>query len=78
MLQLLDRLGHQMEEMLLYCRFQGEVCGPRNFSTVSLWTAKHRLVFTSEIRVYFIVKPCGVAVTSFSLLLLINFHNNGV
>lgn len=39
MLQLLDRLGHQMEEMLLYCRFQGELCGPRNFSTVSLWTA---------------------------------------
>uniref|UniRef100_A0A673YW62 Acid-sensing ion channel 1 n=1 Tax=Salmo trutta TaxID=8032 RepID=A0A673YW62_SALTR len=34
MLQLLDRLGHQMEEMLLYCRFQGEVCGPRNFSTI--------------------------------------------
>ena len=37
--QLLDRLGHQLEEMLLYCRFQGELCGPRNFSTVSLWTA---------------------------------------
>lgn len=33
--QLLDRLGHQLEEMLLYCRFQGERCGPRNFSTVS-------------------------------------------
>lgn len=35
MRQLLDRLGHQLEEMLLYCRFQGERCGPRNFSTVS-------------------------------------------
>ncbi|CAB1353204.1 unnamed protein product [Coregonus sp. 'balchen'] len=34
MRQLLDRLGHQMEEMLLYCRFQGELCGPRNFSTI--------------------------------------------
>ncbi|XP_028654372.2 acid-sensing ion channel 1B isoform X1 [Erpetoichthys calabaricus] len=34
MLQLLDRLGHQLEEMLLYCRFQGEICGPRNFSTI--------------------------------------------
>lgn len=34
MRQLLDRLGHQLEEMLLYCRFQGEHCGPRNFSTV--------------------------------------------
>lgn len=39
MRQLLDRLGHQLEEMLLSCRFQGETCGPRNFSTVSLWTA---------------------------------------
>lgn len=39
MRQLLDRLGHQLEEMLLYCRFQGEICGPRNFSTVSVWTA---------------------------------------
>lgn len=36
MRQLLDRLGHQLEEMLLYCRFQGERCGPRNFSTVSV------------------------------------------
>lgn len=35
MLQLLDRLGHQLEEMLLYCRYQGQLCGPRNFSTVS-------------------------------------------
>lgn len=35
MRQLFDRLGHQIEEMLLYCRFQGELCGPRNFSTVS-------------------------------------------
>ncbi|MCI4390259.1 hypothetical protein PGIGA_G00120600 [Pangasianodon gigas] len=34
MRQLLDRLGHQLEEMLLYCRFQGERCGPRNFSTI--------------------------------------------
>uniref|UniRef100_A0A3B5BKR7 Acid-sensing (proton-gated) ion channel 1b n=1 Tax=Stegastes partitus TaxID=144197 RepID=A0A3B5BKR7_9TELE len=28
MRQLLDRLGHQLEEMLLYCRYQGELCGP--------------------------------------------------
>uniref|UniRef100_A0A8C5BHK1 Uncharacterized protein n=1 Tax=Gadus morhua TaxID=8049 RepID=A0A8C5BHK1_GADMO len=38
MRQLLDRLGHQLEEMLLYCRYQGELCGPRNFSTVSIFT----------------------------------------
>ncbi|KAM9835031.1 acid-sensing ion channel 2-like isoform X1 [Syngnathus typhle] len=36
MRQLLDRLGHQLEEMLLYCRYQGEMCGPRNFSTLQL------------------------------------------
>lgn len=36
MRQLLDRLGHQLEEMLLFCRYQGELCGPRNFSTVSV------------------------------------------
>uniref|UniRef100_A0A672L0H5 Acid-sensing ion channel 1 n=1 Tax=Sinocyclocheilus grahami TaxID=75366 RepID=A0A672L0H5_SINGR len=34
MRHLLDRLGHQLEEMLLYCRFQGQLCGPRNFSTI--------------------------------------------
>ncbi|CAI5765346.1 acid-sensing ion channel 1 isoform X2 [Podarcis lilfordi] len=32
--RLLDRLGHQLEEMLLSCRFQGERCGPHNFTTV--------------------------------------------
>lgn len=37
MKQLLNRLGHQLEEMLLYCRYQGELCGPRNFSTVSVF-----------------------------------------
>ncbi|XP_042310059.1 acid-sensing ion channel 1 isoform X3 [Sceloporus undulatus] len=31
---LLDRLGHQLEEMLLSCRFQGQHCGPHNFTTV--------------------------------------------
>lgn len=45
MRQLLDRLGHQLEEMLLYCRFQGQMCGPRNFSTVSVWTATRRSGF---------------------------------
>lgn len=31
----MDRLGHQLEEMLLSCRYRGETCGPHNFSTVS-------------------------------------------
>ncbi|KAG9260320.1 acid-sensing ion channel 1B isoform X1 [Astyanax mexicanus] len=34
MLQVLDRFGHQLEDMLLQCRFQGKRCGPRNFSTI--------------------------------------------
>lgn len=33
--RLLDRLGHQLEEMLLSCHFQGERCGAHNFTTVS-------------------------------------------
>ncbi|XP_043939754.1 acid-sensing ion channel 1 [Protopterus annectens] len=34
MFHLIDRLGHQIEEMLLECKFQGDLCGPHNFSTV--------------------------------------------
>ncbi|KAM8946057.1 acid-sensing ion channel 2 isoform 1-T1 [Pelodytes ibericus] len=30
----MDRLGHQLEDMLLSCRYRGETCGPHNFSTV--------------------------------------------
>ncbi|KAM4031818.1 acid-sensing ion channel 2 isoform 1-T1 [Anomaloglossus baeobatrachus] len=30
----MDRLGHQLEDMLLSCRYRGEACGPHNFSTV--------------------------------------------
>lgn len=51
MRQLLDRLGHQLEEMLLYCRYQGELCGPRNFSTVSLspkFSSPNRLMQLKE------------------------------
>lgn len=32
--EMMGRLGHQMEEMLLECRFRGETCTSRNFSTV--------------------------------------------
>uniref|UniRef100_H3A9X2 Acid sensing ion channel subunit 1 n=1 Tax=Latimeria chalumnae TaxID=7897 RepID=H3A9X2_LATCH len=31
---LINRLGHQMEEMLLECRFQGETCTSRNFTPI--------------------------------------------
>ncbi|KAG3269509.1 hypothetical protein H1C71_022421, partial [Ictidomys tridecemlineatus] len=28
----MDRLGHQLEDMLLSCKYRGELCGPHNFS----------------------------------------------
>uniref|UniRef100_A0AAY5EDY1 Acid sensing ion channel subunit 2 n=1 Tax=Electrophorus electricus TaxID=8005 RepID=A0AAY5EDY1_ELEEL len=33
-LELLDRLGHQLDDMLLACKYRGEPCGAHNFSTV--------------------------------------------
>lgn len=32
--EMIDRLGHQLKDMLLECRFRGEVCTHKNFSTV--------------------------------------------
>ncbi|KAL4617760.1 hypothetical protein GN956_G20397 [Arapaima gigas] len=34
-LEFVDRLGHQLEDMLLSCKYRGETCGPQNFSSVS-------------------------------------------
>ncbi|XP_023649672.2 acid-sensing ion channel 2-like isoform X1 [Paramormyrops kingsleyae] len=33
-LDFMDRLGHQLEDMLLSCKYRGEICGPQNFSSV--------------------------------------------
>ncbi|XP_060758030.1 acid-sensing ion channel 2 [Neoarius graeffei] len=33
-LEFLDRLGHQLDDMLLACKYRGEPCGAHNFSTV--------------------------------------------
>ncbi|XP_078501155.1 acid-sensing ion channel 2 [Lissotriton helveticus] len=30
----MDRLGHQLDDMLLSCKYRGETCGPHNFSSV--------------------------------------------
>ncbi|KAJ1072274.1 hypothetical protein K5549_016336, partial [Capra hircus] len=30
----MDRLGHQLEDMLLSCKYRGELCGPHNFSSI--------------------------------------------
>lgn len=32
--EMLGRLGHQLEDMLLECRYRGETCTPKNFTTV--------------------------------------------
>ncbi|KAI7803428.1 putative acid-sensing ion channel 2 [Triplophysa rosa] len=34
-LEFMDRLGHQLEDMLLGCKYRGEPCGAHNFSTVT-------------------------------------------
>ncbi|XP_072549287.1 acid-sensing ion channel 2 isoform X1 [Salminus brasiliensis] len=33
-LEFMDRLGHQLDDMLLGCKYRGEPCGAHNFSTV--------------------------------------------
>ncbi|XP_051944449.1 acid-sensing ion channel 1C isoform X3 [Hippocampus zosterae] len=32
--EMMARLGHQLEDMLLGCRFRGEICTTKNFSTI--------------------------------------------
>lgn len=34
-LEFMDRLSHQLDEMLLSCKYKGEPCGAHNFSSVS-------------------------------------------
>lgn len=34
-LEFMDRLSHQLDDMLLSCKYRGETCGSHNFSTVS-------------------------------------------
>ncbi|KAI1887260.1 hypothetical protein AGOR_G00188180 [Albula goreensis] len=33
-LEFMDRLSHQLDDMLLSCKYRGEECGPQNFSSV--------------------------------------------
>ncbi|KAK9396955.1 acid-sensing ion channel 2-like [Crotalus adamanteus] len=35
MSEFLGRVGHDMKEMLLYCKFRGQECSHKNFTTVS-------------------------------------------
>ncbi|KAI3374307.1 hypothetical protein L3Q82_006145 [Scortum barcoo] len=41
--EMMGRLGHQLEDMLLECRFRGETCTHKNFSTVR--TEREKMVF---------------------------------
>lgn len=34
-LEFMDRLSHQLDEMLLSCKYKGEICGAHNFTSVS-------------------------------------------
>lgn len=34
-LEFMDRLSHQLDDMLLSCKYRGEACGAHNFSSVS-------------------------------------------
>lgn len=36
MSEFLGRVGHDMKEMLLYCKYRGQECSHKNFSTVSI------------------------------------------
>ncbi|XP_041029195.1 acid-sensing ion channel 2 [Carcharodon carcharias] len=33
-LDFMDRLGHQLDDMLLSCKYRGDMCGPQNFTSV--------------------------------------------
>ncbi|KAL4617761.1 hypothetical protein GN956_G20398 [Arapaima gigas] len=35
MKEFVDRVGHDLEDMMLYCRYRGQECGSRDFKTVS-------------------------------------------
>lgn len=37
MLEFLHRVGHDLKDMMLYCKFKGQECGHQDFTTVSTW-----------------------------------------
>lgn len=43
--EMLGRLGHQLEDMLLDCRYRGETCTPKNFTTVCTASTEPAQVF---------------------------------
>ncbi|KAL0993257.1 hypothetical protein UPYG_G00105300 [Umbra pygmaea] len=44
MLEFTERVGHDLKEMMLYCRYQGQECSHEDFKTAHcLWTGVRRL-----------------------------------
>lgn len=41
MLEFLHRVGHDLKDMMLYCKFKGQECGHQDFTTVSTWFSVH-------------------------------------
>uniref|UniRef100_A0A8C0KNZ7 Amiloride-sensitive cation channel 1, neuronal n=1 Tax=Canis lupus dingo TaxID=286419 RepID=A0A8C0KNZ7_CANLU len=41
MLEFLHRVGHDLKDMLLYCKFKGQECGHQDFTTVSTWLSAY-------------------------------------
>ena len=37
MREFLHRVGHDLKDMMLYCKFKGQECGHQDFTTVSTW-----------------------------------------
>ncbi|KAJ7313624.1 hypothetical protein JRQ81_005176 [Phrynocephalus forsythii] len=44
MSEFLGRVGHDMKEMLLYCKYRGQECSHKNFSTVSMMSSVSFLI----------------------------------
>ncbi|XP_060060879.1 acid-sensing ion channel 2-like [Erinaceus europaeus] len=46
MLEFLHRVGHDLKDMMLYCKFKGQECGHQDFTTAS--SSKIKLMMTEE------------------------------
>lgn len=50
MLEFLHRVGHDLKDMMLYCKFKGQECGHRDFTPVSTWfSASSGTCFSGEV-----------------------------
>nr|XP_054526932.1 acid-sensing ion channel 2-like [Pan troglodytes] len=49
MLEFLHRVGHDLKDMMLYCKFKGQECGHQDFTTVSTWFSVHSVWSSGEV-----------------------------